>query len=131
MTTPREVEYSIFSPGFHTQRITTNGTTLHVRVGGAGPAVILLHGYGETGDMWSPLAAKLAATCTVIVPDLRGMGLSDRPAGGYDKKTQGHDVAGVLDALEVEQADLVTMISATWSGMPLPRNILPGCGGSF
>jgi len=44
----------------------------------------------------------------VIVPDLRGMGLSSRPAGGYDKKTQGHDIAGVLDALQIERADLIT-----------------------
>jgi pimeloyl-ACP methyl ester carboxylesterase len=97
-----------FPAGFHTQRIATNGTTLYVRVGGTGPAVVLLHGYGETGDMWSPLAAKLAANHTVIVPDLRGMGLSARPSGGYDKKTQGHDVAGVLDELKIEKADLVT-----------------------
>ncbi len=97
-----------FPPGFHTQRIASNGTTLCVRVGGTGPAVVLLHGFGETGDMWSPLAAKLAANHTVIVPDLRGMGLSARPSGGYDKKTQGHDVAGVLDALRIDQADLVT-----------------------
>jgi pimeloyl-ACP methyl ester carboxylesterase len=93
---------------FHIRRIATNGTTLHVRIGGAGPAVVLLHGYGETGDMWSPLAAKLAPHYTVIVPDLRGMGLSARPSGGYDKKTQGHDVAGLLDALKIEKADLVT-----------------------
>ena len=83
--------------------IATNGTTLYVRVGGTGPAVVLLHGYGETGDMWAPLAAKLAAHHTVIVPDLRGMGLSARPSGGYDKKTQGHDIAGVLDALKIDE----------------------------
>jgi len=77
-------------------------------VGGSGPAVILLHGYGETGDMWEPLAVKLAADHTVIVPDLRGMGLSPKPAGGYDKKTQGEDIAGVMDQLKVEHADLVT-----------------------
>jgi pimeloyl-ACP methyl ester carboxylesterase len=97
-----------FPAGFHIRRIATNGTTLHVRIGGAGPAVVLLHGYGETGDMWSPLAAKLAPHYTVIVPDLRGMGLSARPSGGYDKKTQGHDVAGLLDALKIDKADLVT-----------------------
>ena len=72
-------------------------------IGGTGPAVVLLHGYGETGDMWSPLAARAGAQHTVIVPDLRGMGLSARPRGGYDKKTQGHDIAGVLDALKIEQ----------------------------
>jgi pimeloyl-ACP methyl ester carboxylesterase len=97
-----------FPPGFRIQRIATNGTTLYTRIGGTGPAVVLLHGYGETGDMWSPLAAKLAPNHTVIVPDLRGMGLSARPSGGYDKKTQGHDIAEVLDALKIDKADLVT-----------------------
>ena len=75
-----------FPAGFKTQDITTNGTTIHVRSGGSGPAVVLLHGYGETGDMWVPMAADLARDHTVIVPDLRGMGLSSKPAGGYDKK---------------------------------------------
>jgi len=93
---------------FQAREIATNSTSLHVRIGGAGPAVVLLHGYGETGDMWAPLAEKLAKDRTVIAPDLRGMGLSARPAGGYDKKTQGRDIAGVLDALKVERADLVT-----------------------
>jgi pimeloyl-ACP methyl ester carboxylesterase len=97
-----------FPAGFHTQEIATNGTTIHVRVGGKGPAVVLLHGYGETGDMWAPLAADLARDHTVVVPDLRGMGLSAKPKGGFDKKTQGEDVAGVLDALKVGKADLVT-----------------------
>ncbi|WP_343615050.1 alpha/beta hydrolase [Novosphingobium sp.] len=90
------------------QDVATNATSLHVRVCGSGPAVVLLHGYGETGDMWAPLAADLARDHTVIVPDLRGMGLSARAAGGYDKKTQGYDIAGVLDALKVGQVDLVT-----------------------
>ena len=105
---PATAQVQPFPAGFRTQRIPTNGTTLYVRVGGTGPAVVLLHGYGETGDMWAPLAAKLAAHYTVVVPDLRGMGLSARPSGGYDKKTQGHDVAGVLDALKIDQTDLVT-----------------------
>jgi len=93
---------------FRTRNIATNGTKLHVRVGGARPAVVLLHGYGETGDMWVPLAKDLARDYTVVVPDLRGMGLSAKPAGGYDKKTQGRDIAGILDALKLERAALVT-----------------------
>ena len=101
-------EVKPFPPGFRTLDVPTNGTTLHVRTGGQGPAAILLHGYGETGDMWAPLAAELVRDHTVVVPDLRGMGLSSRPASGYDKKTQGGDVAGVLDALGIERADLVT-----------------------
>src|SRR2546423_7488628 len=75
-----------FPRSFRIQRIATNGTTLYTRIGGHGPAVVLLHGYGETGDMWSPLARRLVRDHTVIVPDLRGMGLSARPTGGYDKK---------------------------------------------
>jgi pimeloyl-ACP methyl ester carboxylesterase len=97
-----------FPAGFRTQEIPTNGTTLHVRTGGQGPAVILLHGYGETGDMWAAMAAELARDHIVVAPDLRGLGLSARPEGGYDKKTQGQDIAGLLDALKIEHADLIT-----------------------
>ncbi len=105
---PAVAQVPPFPPGFQTRDITTNGVTIHVRVGGNGPAVVLLHGYGETGDMWAPLAANLMHDHLVIVPDLRGLGLSSHPTGGYDKKTQGGDVAGVLDALKIDQVDLVT-----------------------
>ena len=97
-----------FPGSFHTQMVPTNGTSLYVRVGGQGPAVVLLHGFGDTGDMWAALAAKLMQDHTVIVPDLRGMGLSAHPETGYDKKHQGDDIAGVLDALQIQTADLVT-----------------------
>src|SRR5712672_2893540 len=96
-------------PGsFHTQMMQTNGTNLYVRVGGHGPAVVLLHGFGDTGDMWAPLAAVLAKDHTVVVPDLRGMGLSSYPEGGYDKKTQAQDIARVMDKLNIQKAALVT-----------------------
>jgi len=97
-----------FPPDFRTREVATNGTTIHVRIGGKGPAVVLLHGYGETGDMWGALATDLARDHTVIVPDLRGMGLSAKPVNGFEKKMQAHDVAGVLDELGIEKADLVT-----------------------
>ena len=97
-----------FPPGFRTQMIDTNGTKLHVRIGGAGSAVVMLHGFGDTGDMWAPIAAKLMKDHTVIVPDLRGMGLSAHPDTGYTKKNQGADIAGVLDHLKIDKADLVT-----------------------
>jgi pimeloyl-ACP methyl ester carboxylesterase len=96
-----------FPSAFKTQSIAVNGARIYVRVGGHGPAVVLLHGYGETGDMWEPLAAKLVADHTVIVPDLRGMGLSEHVAAGYDKKTQGRDVSAVLDALKVGKVEVV------------------------
>jgi pimeloyl-ACP methyl ester carboxylesterase len=97
-----------FPKGFKSQTMEVNGTGIFVRVGGHGPAVVLLHGYGETGDMWVPLATDLARDHTVVVPDLRGLGLSAKIKTGYDKKTQAGDVAGVLDALHIQTADVVT-----------------------
>ena len=97
-----------FPPGTRYREIVTNGTTLHVRVVGAGPAVVLLHGFGDTGDMWAPLAAKLMKDHTVVVPDLRGMGLSAHPETGYEKKNQAADIAGIMDQLKIEKVDLVT-----------------------
>jgi pimeloyl-ACP methyl ester carboxylesterase len=108
LTSPAAAQPPPFPADIRTQDIITNGATIHVRVGGKGPAVVLLHGFGDTGDMWAPMAADLERDHTVVVPDLRGMGLSSKPARGFDKKTQAGDVAGVLDALKVQQADLVT-----------------------
>ena len=108
MAAPAAAQVPPYPAAFHTEEIATNGATIHVRVGGKGPAVVLLHGYGETGDMWAPMAADLMRDHTVIVPDLRGLGLSSKPAGGFDKKTQAGDVLGVLDRLKIAKADLVT-----------------------
>lgn len=91
-----------FSPAFHVSDVAVPGATIHVRVGGSGPAVVLLHGFGDSGDMWAPLAARLIANHTVVVPDLRGMGLSSHPESGYDKKTEGQDIAAVLQQLKID-----------------------------
>jgi pimeloyl-ACP methyl ester carboxylesterase len=108
LATPVVAQVQPFPTGFRIQDVPSNGTTIHTRIGGQGPAVVLLHGYGETGDMWAPLAAALQDNHTVIVPDLRGMGRSARPASGYEKKVQGKDIAGVLDALKIDRTVLVT-----------------------
>ncbi len=97
-----------FPLSFRTREIENGDATIYVRVGGAGPAVVMLHGFGETGDMWAPLVAALSSDHTIVVPDLRGMGLSSHPEGGYDKKTQASDIARVIDVLEIGKADLVT-----------------------
>ena len=97
-----------FPAGFRTEEIATNGTTLHVRIGGKGPAILMLHGFGDTGDMWAPLASVLVKDHTIIAPDLRGMGLSAHPDAGYTKKNQALDIAGVLDHLKIQKVDLVT-----------------------
>jgi len=78
-------EIKPFPPSFRTQQMPVTGGTQYVRVGGQGPAVLLLHGFGDTGDMWQPLAEPLVKDHTVIIPDLRGMGLSSHPEGGYEK----------------------------------------------
>ncbi len=94
--------------GFQTRMIATpDGTNIFVRSGGKGPAVVLIHGFGDTGDMWAPLAQELAKTHTVIVPDLRGMGKSSRPAGGYDKKSQAGDIRAVITKLGQDHSDVV------------------------
>jgi pimeloyl-ACP methyl ester carboxylesterase len=97
-----------FPPMFAVKHVPIEGATIYVRFGGRGPAVVLLHGYGETGDMWVPLASDLARDHIVVVPDLRGLGLSSKPPIGFDKKTQAGDVAGVLDDLKIDHAALVT-----------------------
>jgi pimeloyl-ACP methyl ester carboxylesterase len=97
----------VFPARFHTQEIQTDGATIHVRIGGQGPAVVLLHGFGNTGDMWAPMAADLAHDHRVVVPDLRGMGLSSHPADGYDKKTQAADIRSVLTQLGIDRAAVV------------------------
>jgi len=108
LVTPGLARIEAFPGTFHSRMIQTNGTSLFVRVGGQGSAVVLLHGFADTGDMWAPLAAVLAKDHTVIVPDLRGMGLSAHPESGYTKKNQAIDIAGVMDVLKVKSADLVT-----------------------
>jgi pimeloyl-ACP methyl ester carboxylesterase len=97
-----------FPAVMQTRTVETNGTSIHVRVGGRGPAVVMLHGFGTTGDMWAHLASALIADHMVVVPDLRGLGLSSKPDGCYDKKNQATDVMGVMDTLGVRTAELVT-----------------------
>ena len=97
-----------FPASFKTQQMPVTDGTQFVRIGGTGPAVLLLHGFGDTGDMWQPLAVELAKTRTVIVPDLRGMGLSSHPEGGYTKVAQARDLAGILDALKISDVALVS-----------------------
>jgi cephalosporin-C deacetylase-like acetyl esterase len=115
-----------FPRDFRVEDVAVNGVTIRVRIGGKGPAVVMLHGFGDTGDMWAPVAAVLAKNHTVLVPDLRGMGLSSHPEGGYDKKTQARDIAQVMDKLNIDKAASSRTTSATWSAMPLPHSFRRG-----
>ncbi|TDC71225.1 alpha/beta fold hydrolase [Streptomyces hainanensis] len=95
-------------PGFEYRRIAvTDGVSLNVAVGGRGAPLVLLHGFPQTHLMWRHVAVELAADHTVICPDLRGYGASDRPAesvaGGYGKRTMAADVVALAGALGHER----------------------------
>jgi pimeloyl-ACP methyl ester carboxylesterase len=94
-------------PGFAEKSATVNGVRINYKIGGQGPAVVLLHGYAETSHMWLPLMPQLATSHTVIVPDLRGAGNSERPQGGYDKKTMAKDVHELVQQLGFKEVSIV------------------------
>jgi pimeloyl-ACP methyl ester carboxylesterase len=103
-----KAEVRPFSQAFRGTDMPVSGGTQYVRVGGHGPAVLLLHGFGDTGDMWQPLAERLVKDHLVIVPDLRGMGLSSHPEDGYEKTAQARDLKQILDKMKVKSVQLVT-----------------------
>ncbi len=72
---------------------------LHYVLCGSGEPVVLLHGWPQTWWEWRRLAAELGDRYRLVIPDLRGLGGSSRPAGGYDKQTIADDVGGLLDQL--------------------------------
>jgi pimeloyl-ACP methyl ester carboxylesterase len=94
-------------PGFNDGFAVVNGVRLHYRIGGNGSAVVLLHGYTQTGHMWDPIMPRLAEKHTVIVPDLRGAGESARPTSGYDKKNMAVDVHALVSSLGFERANII------------------------
>ena len=83
------------------------GADIFVRWGGSGPVVLLIHGYAENSDSWAPLATDLMKDHTVVVPDLRGIGRSSKPDGGYDKKTQAKDMRAVVTSLGYDKTFVV------------------------
>jgi pimeloyl-ACP methyl ester carboxylesterase len=88
---------------FHHQRVqVSGGIELNVATTGEGSPVVLLHGFPQTHLMWRHVAADLAADHTVIMPDLRGYGDSDKPAdtgSTYSKRTMANDVVTLARAL--------------------------------
>jgi pimeloyl-ACP methyl ester carboxylesterase len=83
-----------------------NGLKLHYFAAGQGEPIVLLHGYAENSHMWRPLIAELAKTNSVIAPDLRGFGQSDKPPGGYDKKTMAQDIHALAVSLGYKRVRL-------------------------
>ncbi|MEU4773529.1 alpha/beta hydrolase [Micromonospora sp. NPDC023644] len=118
--------------GFDRRRVTVaDGVTLSAAVAGAGSPIVLLHGFPQTHLMWRHVAADLAADHTVICPDLRGYGDSDKPADpdgtAYSKRTMAADVVALARALGHERFALAGhdrgALVAVRAGLDHPRAI--------
>ncbi|WP_163507878.1 alpha/beta fold hydrolase [Fodinicola acaciae] len=95
-------------PGFDYQHVpVADGVSLHAAIGGTGTPIVLLHGFPQTHLMWRHVATALAAEHTVICPDLRGYGESDKPAGTdpqtYSKRTMAADIVALCGKLGHER----------------------------
>jgi haloacetate dehalogenase len=98
--------------GFALERIEVPDAILRVRYGGCGPPVLLLHGHPRTHTTWSRVAPLLAASHTVVCPDLRGFGQSSKPAdsldhGGSSKRAKARDCVALMKRLGFERFALV------------------------
>lgn len=99
--------------GFETKRIDVGGVGIHLRQGGSGPPLLLLHGYPQTHVEWHKVAPSLAEHFTVVCPDLRGYGDSDKPPSSdadfstYCKRTTANDQVAVMQALGFDRFHLV------------------------
>lgn len=96
---------------FTYQSIAGDGVHLNVALAGQGPAVVLLHGFPQTHYMWRHVARRLTRQYTVVVPDLRGYGDSDKPASEdpdtYSKRTMGNDIVAITGELGFDRFGLV------------------------
>ena len=93
-------------PTFSHQTANVNGVNIHYVIGGEGEPLVLIHGFGQNWYMWNRLLPELAKHFTVIAPDLRGVGESDKPADGYDKKTMAIDIHELVKKLGYPRINL-------------------------
>ena len=96
-----------FADTFTSRYVETGDVRLHAVIGGDGPSLLLVHGWPETWYACLNLMPALAEEFEVIAVDQRGIGLSDKPAGGYDTGTQARDLIGLMDALGHERFAVV------------------------
>jgi pimeloyl-ACP methyl ester carboxylesterase len=83
-----------------------NGVNIHYVIGGKGEPLVLVHGFGQNWYMWNRLLPELSKHFTVIAPDLRGVGESGKPAGGFDKKTMAVDIHELVKKLGYKSINL-------------------------
>ena len=92
---------------FESKSADVNNVKIHYLKSGTGPkALVLIHGFGDTSRMWIPLFGSFSKNYTIIAPDMRGLGDSSRPPGGYDKKTVANDIHKLVKSLGYEKIDL-------------------------
>lgn len=94
-------------PGFTNQYATVNGIRLHYVEGGAGMPLICLPGWPQTWYSYQPIAVELAKTYRVLIVDIRGMGSSEKPQSGYDKKSMATDILALLQQLGLEKVHIM------------------------
>jgi pimeloyl-ACP methyl ester carboxylesterase len=94
-------------PGFHHKYAQVNGITIHYVIGGKGEPLVLIHGFGVNWYVWNRLLPELSRHFTIIAPDLRGVGESDKPVGGYDKKNMAKDIHELVGLLGYKTINLV------------------------
>jgi pimeloyl-ACP methyl ester carboxylesterase len=94
-------------PNFKSEMANVNGVNIHYVIGGEGEPLVLVHGFGQNWFMWNRLLPELSKHFTVIAPDLRGVGESDKPAGGYDKKNMAADIHELVKKLGYKSINLV------------------------
>lgn len=98
--------------GFISRDIKASGARIHVTTGGSGPPLLLLHGYPQSHVMWHKVAPQLVHDFTLVLPDLRGYGDSDKPKGtadhgNYCKRVMAQDMVDVMHALGFGQFGIV------------------------
>jgi pimeloyl-ACP methyl ester carboxylesterase len=88
-----------FTGTFTSRYVDTGELRLHAVTGGGGPPLLLVHGWPQTWYAWRMVMPALARDFSVIAVDQRGIGLSDKPQGGYDTGTLAGDLVALMDAL--------------------------------
>jgi pimeloyl-ACP methyl ester carboxylesterase len=105
-----------FTDVFESYRVSTGEIDLHTVIGGQGPPLLLLGGWPQNWYIWREVMLPLSERFTLVVPDPRGLGISDKPIGGYDKGTIGRDLFGLMSALGHDRFAMVGHDCGMWVG---------------
>lgn len=105
-----------FTDVFESYNVPTGEIKLHAVIGGEGPPLLLLGGWPQNWYIWREVMLPLAKHYTLVVPDPRGLGISEKPEGGYDTGTMGRDLFGMMTALGHDRFAMVGHDCGMWVG---------------